>query len=84
MRVGTLALASEYLSIINIPGVRPLAFNAFFQPLLASITSFGSCTFCACEVDPRLIDLNPLMSFSMFTESGITLGHNTCTLFRIA
>jgi hypothetical protein len=39
MRVGTLALASEDLSIIDIPGVS--AFSAFFQRLFASITSFS-------------------------------------------
>jgi hypothetical protein len=82
MSVGTLALASEYLSIMDIPGVKPLAFSAFFQRLFASITSLGSWTFCACDVEPRLIDRNTLMSFSMSTESGITLGHNNCTLFN--
>jgi hypothetical protein len=82
MRVGTLTLPSKYLFIINIPGVKPLASNAFSQQLFASITSFASCNFCACEVDPHLINLKSLMSFLMSTKSGITLDHKTCNLFN--
>jgi hypothetical protein len=40
--VSTLALASKYLAIIDIPGVIPLAFSAFCHQLFASITSFGN------------------------------------------
>jgi hypothetical protein len=83
--MSTLALSSEYLSIIDIPGVKPLALSAFLHQLFASITSFSSCTFCACDVNPRLINRNIMLySFSTSTESGMTLSHWNCTHFNTA
>jgi hypothetical protein len=42
---GTLAFASVYLSIMDIPGVKPLARECFLHRLFASITSLGTPTF---------------------------------------
>jgi hypothetical protein len=47
IKVGTLAFASEYLSIIDILGVKPFALDLFLHILFDSITSFGILTFCA-------------------------------------
>jgi hypothetical protein len=57
---GTLALASEYLSIIDIPGVNPLDRICFCHRFFASITSIGISVFWASDVAPLCIDLDVL------------------------
>jgi hypothetical protein len=56
IRDGTLAFASVYRSIIDIPGVNLLDRACFSHWLFASITYCGILAFCASAVAPRLND----------------------------
>jgi hypothetical protein len=83
MSDGTLTFASVYLSIIDILGVNPLDLKYFLQRLFASITSNGTCTFCASAVAPCRKERHTLYSSLTLTVSGITLGHFFWTRSRI-
>ena len=82
IKVGTLAFASEYLSIIVIPGVKPLERACFLHRLLASITSFGMPAFWASAVTPLRNERPILNSFDMFTSWPKTLDQRFLTLSR--
>src|SRR5690349_7063380 len=60
-------------------GARPRALSTFLHRLLASMTSSGTLSFRACEVDPRRSDREKLYSSSMSTVIGSSRGSLCCT-----
>ena len=83
MSNGTDDLASEYLPIILIPGVRPFAFALFLQGLFDWITSFGIAALKAADVAPLCNDQTALYLSINLTLFEIKLENLLCICFRI-